>query len=164
MMRTRSKSSEQAPFADRVVDDSNVLFELWRLARAANALLAETLTNAGVTGDEYGIYSVLATVEAMSPSSLAEWMSAPATTVSSHLKRLEGRGHVRRRPDPNDGRAQLLELTPAGRATYERATTTYLPILARVQGHLGASEPRVRRALVDLRAAVDAAVGDQRSD
>lgn len=152
-MRTRSKSSTATD-----ADNTNVLFELWRLARAANALLVEPLTAAGVTGDEYGIYSVLSNAEPMSPSALAAWMSAPATTVSSHLKRLEARGHVRRRPDPADGRAQLLELTRAGRATFERATATYLPILGAVQAQLGTDEPDVRRALVRLRDAIDACV------
>ena len=143
MVRDRSKSS-------------NVLFELWRLSRAAGALLSDQLAGAGVTGDEFGIYSVLATVEHMTPSALARWMSAPATTVSSHVKRLEARGHVSRRPDPADGRSSLLRLTAAGRRTWERATAGYLPILAGVEERLGAAEPEVRAALITLRAAIDA--------
>ena len=143
MVRDRSKSS-------------NVLFELWRLSRAAGALLSDQLAGAGVTGDEFGIYSVLATVEHMTPSALARWMSAPATTVSSHVKRLEARGHVSRRPDPADGRSSLLRLTAAGRRTWERATAGYLPILAGVEARLGAAEPEVRAALITLRAAIDA--------
>jgi DNA-binding MarR family transcriptional regulator len=156
MMRSRSNSEDAVP-AD-VPDEhrSNVLFELWRLSRAASALLSDQLAGAGVTGDEFGIYSVLATVEHMTPSALARWMSAPATTVSSHVKRLEARGHVARRVDPADGRSSLLRLTTAGRRTWERATAGYLPILADVEARLGAAEPEVRAALIRLRAAIDA--------
>lgn len=152
MMRSRT-----SPFVPVVTQDdgSNVLFELWRLGRAASALLTDDLAGAGVSSDEFGIYSVLASVDSMSPTALARWMSAPATTVSSHLKRLETRGHIVRRADPADRRGYLLELTPAGRDTFERATAIYVPILSRVQQHLGKEEPTVRRALVTLRQAVD---------
>lgn len=136
-------------------DGSNVLFELWRLGRAASALLADDLADAGLSSDEFGIYSVLASVDSMSPTALARWISAPATTMSSHLKRLEARGHIVRRADPADRRGYLFELTPGGRDTFERATAIYAPILSRVQQHLGKREPSVRRALITLRQAVD---------
>ena len=97
---------------------SNVLFELWRLSRAAGALLYEPLSDAGMSGDEFGTASILSLTEEMSPTALAEWMSAPATTVSSHIKRLEARGHVLRRINSTDGRSYLLELTSSGRRAF----------------------------------------------
>ena len=136
---------------------SNVLFELWRLSRAASALLSEPLTEAGMSGDEFGIYSVLSLTDGMSPTALAGWMSAPATTISSHLKRLEARKHLLRRMDRADGRAYVLELTSSGRRAFERAKKSYLPLLSRVEEQLGAKEPSIREALVTLRSAVEAA-------
>lgn len=138
--------------------DTNVLFELWRLSRAASALLEVELNAAGISGDEFGIYSVLAHGEALTPSELARWMSAPATTVSSHIKRLEARGHVTRTRSAQDRRSYTLRLTPSGRAVYRHARAIYQPILQRVVGHLGRTEPDIRRSLIALREAIDASV------
>ena len=149
--------------ADRMpsdAGDSNVLFELWQLSRAANALLAGPLGAAGMSGDEYGVYSVLAAAEdGMTPTALARSMSAPPTTVSSYIRRMESHGHAARRPDPMDGRGSLVRLTAAGRRAHRRATDVYGPILAEVQRQLDADEPAVRAALVALREAIDAVGG-----
>jgi DNA-binding MarR family transcriptional regulator len=141
-------------------EDSNVLFELWQLSRAANALLADALGAVGMSGDEFGVYSVLATAEdGMAPTALARWMSAPPTTVSSYIRRMESQGHATRRPDPMDGRGSLVRLTAAGRRAHRRATAVYGPILAEVQRQLDANEAGVRTSLLALRAAIDAATG-----
>ena len=54
-------------------------------------------------------------------------MAAPATTVSSYVKRLEPRGHVERAPNPDDGRSYLLHLTDAGRVAHTDAAEHFLP-------------------------------------
>jgi DNA-binding MarR family transcriptional regulator len=142
------------------VADTNVVFELWQLSRAANALLAGPLDEVGMNGDEFGVYSVLASAaDGMTPGALARWMSAPPTTVSSYLRRLESRGHLVRRPDPADGRGSLVGLTATGRRAFRRAASVYEPVLAEVRQNLGASEPKVLAALVMLREAIDAARG-----
>jgi DNA-binding MarR family transcriptional regulator len=142
-----------------IVDGTNVLFELWLGSRAANALLTDCLAAAGMRPDEFGIYSVLATVGRMAPTALAKWMSAPATTVSSVVKRLEARDHLERVPDPADGRSSLLQLTPEGERAHRSATDLYSPVLAAVVKRLGRDEPSVRRALLVLRQAIGDAPG-----
>lgn len=44
----------------------------------------------------------------------AEHLGLDLSTVSRHLKALEDRGLVTRAPDPDDGRASLLSLSPEG--------------------------------------------------
>jgi DNA-binding MarR family transcriptional regulator len=44
------------------------------------------------------------------------------TSVTSIVRRLEAAGLVTRTPHPDDGRAILCEITPAGRELVERAT------------------------------------------
>ncbi len=61
-------------------DDYNVLFTFWLTSRAVHGLLDEALAPAGLTADEFGIYSVLTRSDTMTPSELARWMSAPPTT------------------------------------------------------------------------------------
>jgi DNA-binding MarR family transcriptional regulator len=47
-------------------------------------------------------------------SALAAQAGVDVSVASRQLTALERAGHVERRPDPHDGRASLLSLTPAG--------------------------------------------------
>lgn len=51
---------------------------------------------------------------------LAERMGVEAMTLSGALDRLEARGLVERRADPEDRRAKTVHLTPAGEAMLEQ--------------------------------------------
>ncbi|GER24322.1 hypothetical protein NCCP1664_28170 [Zafaria cholistanensis] len=51
----------------------------------------------------------------------ARWLGVGPAVLSRHVAELESSGMVVRRPDPDDARAQLLELTDAGRAAVERS-------------------------------------------
>ncbi len=53
--------------------------------------------------------------EAMRLSDLAAAVELDASTVSRQVKQLEYRGIVERTPDPEDGRASLIRITPEGR-------------------------------------------------
>lgn len=48
-------------------------------------------------------------------SHLADWQGVDKSTVTPQVQRLETAGLVARAPDPDDGRASLLSLTPKGR-------------------------------------------------
>ena len=102
-----------------------------------------------------GVYSVLTSTDWMTPSELAVRVSAPATTVSSYVKRLEDRGHLERRRNPADGRSFVIRLTPSGRSAHRAAGKAFLPVLEGVLAALGDDEPAVRRALTRLRVAME---------
>jgi DNA-binding MarR family transcriptional regulator len=140
--------------ADRT-DDVNALFSIWLVARATTDLLDRALAPSGLTADEYGAYSVLVREGSLTPSQLAEWMAAPATTVSSYLKRFEARGHVRRAQDADDRRSSRVTLTAAGRRTHRAAAARFRPALAAVVTALGDDEARVQQSLLRLRGAID---------
>jgi DNA-binding MarR family transcriptional regulator len=55
----------------------------------------------------------------VTPTTLAEEIGVPATTMTSRLGRLEERGLVRRVHDPDDRRRLLVELTRDGHVTWE---------------------------------------------
>lgn len=128
----------------------NVLFDVWLLSRATTARLDAALRPTGLDADEFAIYSMLASREDMTPTALAQWMAAPATTVSSYVKRFEARGHVTRVPDPDDGRSYRVELTPAGRAAHRAAGERFLPVLQQVTEQLGSSVQQTHRRLRTL--------------
>jgi len=133
---------------------TNGLFDVWLLMRATTGLLDKALAPAGLSADEFGVYSVLTSAESMTPGDLSRWMAAPPTTVSSYVRRFETRGHVARERNPADGRSYVLRLTPAGRAAHQRAGAAFLPVLDRVVAALGQRETEVRRALRTLREAL----------
>lgn len=54
------------------------------------------------------------------PSELANLLSVEASHVTRQVQQLEKTGYLRRVPDPNDRRAQRIELTPAGRDAVDR--------------------------------------------
>lgn len=53
---------------------------------------------------------------------MGERLQVHPTSVTSIVRRLESAGLVERRAHPEDGRAVLAEITPAGRDLVERAT------------------------------------------
>ena len=154
-MRDRTKSGDN-PSA--VIDPGlgNVLFEVWLVSRAVHALIDETIEPTGLDADEFAIYSLLASSATTTPTDLAQWMAAPATTVSSYVKRFEKRGHVKRFANPDDGRSYLIKLTAAGRRIHREAGDLYRPILADVEQRLGRGTDQTHRRLAALHEVVDA--------
>jgi len=81
-------------------------------------------------------YALLSLVGARGPARLTEVageLGMPLTTASDAIRRLEARGHVRRAPNPDDGRSVLVELTEAGDAEWRRGW----PALVRINEQLG---------------------------
>lgn len=149
-MRDRSTSVKPHPVQSVPAGGTNVLFDVWLLSKATTGMLDSALASTGLSADEFGVYSVLTSADTLTPSDLAEWMSAPPTTVSSVVKRLERRGHLARTPNPDDGRSFLLQLTPAGRQAHQAAVSAFVPVLALVVDALGEHEDAVRDALARL--------------
>lgn len=152
MVRYRSTSVKGA--ASEREAGENVLFKTWLVSRSATALVDRAVADAGLTADEFAIYSVLR-AGPITPTDLASWMAAPPTTISSSVKRLESRGHVTREANPEDGRSYRLALTADGRRAHQRAQDRYLPVLEAVEATLGRAEPGVMRTLDSLRTALD---------
>jgi DNA-binding MarR family transcriptional regulator len=153
MMRDRTTSVNPPVLDDRL---DNVLFDVWLLSRATTALVDERLAASGLDADEFAVYSVLRSSDGMTPTELAHWMAAPPTTVSSYVKRFEGRGHVERVANPADGRSYRLRLSAAGQAAHAAAAEGFLPVLALVNEEIGAQAKAAHRSLRSLHAAVTA--------
>jgi DNA-binding MarR family transcriptional regulator len=154
-MRARSTSVKALSPAEIRQENVDVLFMVWMLSRSTHDLLDTVLAPAGLTGDEFALYSVLTAAEHITPSELARWMAAPPTTVSSYLKRLEARGHLTREPNPDDRRSQRIRITPAGRRTHEAASLLFRPVRTQVIDALTDQEGEVHETLLLLRGIID---------
>jgi DNA-binding MarR family transcriptional regulator len=155
MVRTRSTSVKALTSAEVRAQRVDPLFLVWLVARSTEDLMDALLRQAGVTGDEFALYSVLAASPGITPSELSRWMAAPATSVSSYVKRLEARGHLVRKAHPSDRRSYGIHLTAAGRRTHRAASALFGPVRARVIEELAGSGVPVEESLLLLRDVVD---------
>jgi DNA-binding MarR family transcriptional regulator len=87
---------------------------------------------------------------------MGERLQVHPTSVTSIVDRLEAAGLVVRKPHPEDGRAVLAEITPAGRDLVEEATK----VLLEADFGLGALDDAGLRALSELLRPVRKAAGD----
>lgn len=89
------------------------------------------------------------------PSDLAERVNSTKQAISPLVNDLERWGYLRREPDPGDGRARLLRLTPRGAELLRMIREQHAAIEAEWSEHLG---PRrfstLRATLRDLAKAI----------
>ena len=77
-----------------------------------------------------------------------ERVTQPAITLL--VNRLEERGWVKRVPDPSDGRAVLVSLTPVGEGVFERLRAEYRALLHDEIAMLDDTEVAVLAAAVEI--------------
>jgi DNA-binding MarR family transcriptional regulator len=64
----------------------------------------------------YVVLTALDSSPVRTQAALAEAIGADKTRIIGTLDELQRRGYIERRPDPDDRRVRLLEITPDGRA------------------------------------------------
>jgi DNA-binding MarR family transcriptional regulator len=80
----------------------------------------------GLNRGEIGVLSALRIAgpkQQLSPTRLFKGLMLSSAGITSRLDRLERRGYVKRRRDPNDRRGVLVELTDAGREVLDQAVS-----------------------------------------
>ena len=93
--------------------------ELSRLFTVLGRVTADHDRNAALARPDYLVLGRLCRVDSLRPGDLAQQEGLDQSTLSRRLAGLAERGYVRRRPDPADRRAHLLEVTHEGRAAYD---------------------------------------------
>ncbi|HET7399362.1 MAG TPA: MarR family transcriptional regulator [Intrasporangium sp.] len=89
-------------------------------------------------------------------SVLAERAQIAKQTATALVDKLERAGYVERVPDPSDGRARLVRMTPRAQAALPIARAEEERIEAEWRAHLGAVRmDQLRRALTALRDITD---------
>jgi DNA-binding MarR family transcriptional regulator len=75
----------------------------------------------GITADQFVALNILAEREGISQREMASALASDPSTVSALVRRLEGRGLLRRPVDRSDARARGLSLTAVGRRLQRKA-------------------------------------------
>ncbi len=129
----------------RIDDALNIL-----VRRTQGPRVQEQLTARAGLSLERAAYPLLRRIgegDTMRTSDLAAALSVDVSTVSRQVKQLEVEGLVARQPDPSDGRASVLALTPAGDEAVERLRRARKEVLAEVVANWSEGD---RTALADL--------------
>src|SRR5689334_19419075 len=114
--KTRSAAQPEQPEPARL----SLLLLLVAANQRMVQLVERELAADGVDASDYGALSLIGARGEMRLTGLAGELGLPLTTASDVVRRLEGRGHVRRRPNPDDGRSFLFELTARGDREWRR--------------------------------------------
>ena len=77
------------------------------------------------------------------PVELAHLLGVTSAASSGVVDRLAARGHVRRRPHPDDGRRTVVEITPSGRSEVLSLMGPVLTALGEVDARLPVAEREV---------------------
>ncbi len=120
-----------------------------RLSRRITQIYDEALAPHGLTIGQMGLLATLRRREGIGVGTLAERLSADASTVSRLLKPLLAAGLIAIDPDPGDRRARLVRLTDAGHARRAGAATGWTAAQAQVQETLGEGRLAALRFIVD---------------
>jgi DNA-binding MarR family transcriptional regulator len=140
--------------AERVPGPS-LLFELFAASQRVRSLLGDAMADAGLTPDEYAVYSVLVDRGPTTPSQLASAVGMPPTTMTHYVRAMLDRRHVQRRPHPDDGRSVLLALTRSGRTAHTRAAAAFEEANIRFLAELPQSDRHVRSVLQSMNRAAE---------
>jgi DNA-binding MarR family transcriptional regulator len=116
---------------DRTGDES-LVEAFWSLTRALRHASRESMAQWDITASQARALRVVARHGALRPSELSEHLSIAARSATEVIDDLEAKGLVARRPDPNDRRATLVELTAQG-----------LELSAQMRGARGAQAERL---------------------
>ena len=136
-----------------------VLLDLATTGTVARTLLQEYMQD-HPAGDDFLLYTLLAVGGEPSPTSLAQRMGVPLTTVSDRLNRLVERGHVERIKNPLDGRSALFRLTEAGWKDFRAVQPRFVELLTNVHERLEMPVEDIRRGLQALEDALRAELAD----
>jgi DNA-binding MarR family transcriptional regulator len=122
-------------------------------------LVERELAADGVDSNGYALLSLVGVRGSIRLTELAGELGMPLTTASDIVRRLEQRRLVRRRPNPDDARSWLFELSAAGDREWRRGWGALQRINERLGKELG-DERATRTALTELGDAFAAALTD----
>jgi DNA-binding MarR family transcriptional regulator len=130
----------------RLGDVLDFMRMLWAVDHGLQSTSKRMETTLGVTGPQRLVIRIVGRSPGISAGELADIMHVHPSTLTGILKRLEARGLINRRPDPEDARRALFVLTAKGKEVDAMRT--------------GTVEAAVRRALARLSQDQIATAGD----
>jgi DNA-binding MarR family transcriptional regulator len=142
---------------------ASILLTVWTAAQRINQLVTNELVAANAFTPRYATLVMITLREPLTPKALAEAMGFPPTTMSDYLAELSELGHIKRIPNPADGRSYLIQRTAKGRRAFERGNAASSRAHRRLEERLGGRLGEIEAAIEELTRALDAALAAQAS-
>ena len=118
------------------VVDRRLFLQAHTLSQATGAVVERHVEEAGLPTYLIGLLFQIRERAPVAPSRISADTGTPMTTLRDNVQRLVDRKLVRRKPNPDDGRSYLVELTPRGevlaRAAGEALHAAYLALEERL--------------------------------
>ena len=139
-------------------EDLDLLLEVVLVSHFTQELVRSEFAADGLDPYMFGLLVHVHERGTMTPSQLAEETRVTNTTIRDQVQNLVERGLLSRRPNPEDARSYLLELTAKGRRFHERGSVAHERAKQRLERELGRPLSEVRAAVVQLRRAAASAL------
>ena len=133
-----------------------LIFQLYTTYQRAGRLVARALEGTGIRPEDAALYSVLDRHGPITPSVLANQLGVGPSTLTYRLKALEAEDVVVRRPNPDDGRSSLVELSPGGLSRWRATIPAFAEALRRAERRVELPQDEVAAALDAVAGAIDA--------
>ncbi len=105
------------------------------------------LSEVGMTEQQWRVLRVLEEEGPLDPTRIAELACLLLPSLTRILQKLEDKGLIDRRPDPEDRRKQIVQISPTGKELIEANLPTAVKLNDRVREQLG---PEKYETLLDL--------------
>lgn len=125
---------------------TSVWFRMARIVQRVYQNMAHVFRAHGITAPQFDVLATLTRHGDLSQQALAEQMLVTKGNVSFVVTRMELAGLIDRTPDPTDSRANMLTLTPKGRALYARIMPDHDAVLRTHFGPLSVAQLEELRA------------------
>jgi Transcriptional regulators len=119
-----------------------------RTAAHAHRLVGEAFSATGARGYHYRVLSALAEFGPLSQADLGRRIDVDRSDIVTAVNELAAAGQVERKPDPADGRRNLVTITPAGREQLLRLDAALAQVQERFLAPLDDEERVTYRALL----------------
>jgi DNA-binding MarR family transcriptional regulator len=149
----------EVPEIDR--SPMGVVGRISRLAQLLQTELEPVFAAHGVNGGEFDVLAAVRRAGKpyrLTPTELSKALMVTSGGMTKRLAALEGRGLIRREPDPNDGRSTAVALTPEGKRLVEAILPDHVANEQRLLSELTSKE---RAELAGLLEALALSLGDE---
>jgi MarR family 2-MHQ and catechol resistance regulon transcriptional repressor len=119
---------------------SHIRLVLWKAYKAVESVDRMSIAATGLCLSDFAVLELLLHKGPQPVSVIGEKVLLTSGSITAAIDRLQRKGYVRRRRDPNDGRVFRVRLTVEGRKLIEKAYAEHAGNLDQVAGVLTPSE------------------------